>query len=65
MEQLKNDQYQVSESNTQDLENSAWVKDKTILHTDGFSVLGAAQSPAEQPSKFAQAPESFTAATEN
>lgn len=41
------------------------MKDKRISHTDGFSVLVAAQSSAKQPSKFAQAPESFTAATEN
>lgn len=41
------------------------MKDKRISHTGGFSVLVAAQSSAKQPSKFAQAPESFTAATEN
>lgn len=41
------------------------MKDKSISHTDGFSVLVAAQSSAKQPSKFAQAPESFRAATEN
>lgn len=60
-----NDQYQVSECNTQDLENSVWVKDKGILHTDTFSVLVAIQSSAKQPSEFAQTPVSVTAATEN
>lgn len=41
------------------------MKDKSILHTDSFSVLVPAHSSAKQPSKFIQAPENFTAATEN
>lgn len=49
----------------QDLENSAWVKDKHITLTDSLGVLAAAQSPAPQPSGFAQTPVSVTAATDN
>lgn len=65
MRQAENDQYHVSKSNTQDLENSAGVKDKHILHADRFSVLVAIQSSAKKPSEFVQTQGSFTAAIKN
>lgn len=55
----------MSNSAMQDLENSARVKDKHIMLTDSLGILAAAQSPAQQPSGFAQTPVSVTAATEN